>query len=372
MKILFAVDSFFQLIEATNLRMTVFKDEEADIFIYSSTPNSNAICQNLIESKLFNKCVLVNSPLLHCGSSFSFFKKFPKYFIYLYTLISPKKYVQNVLNCDKLNYDLFLFSGVGAVTECIFNAIFKVNRKIRCYRFEDSYVSYTREYGKTKGAFRIIFERLMYKFFGSTEIDGYIDGYYFADPDLVTTTFNYPIIRAPKISRNNTKLVNVLNKVFNFSKIEDSYKEKYIFFESGDSYFEKNDEDIDFVKELVAIVAQDSVLIKRHPRFKNNRFSKTGANFTKSSSIPWELIQLNIKMDNKIFITTTSAAALTSSVYFNDDCKSILLFEMMVNKPSSVNNVVRDYFVRFQNKYGKDSLAVPKSKDEFLKLIKEN
>lgn len=371
MRILFAVDSFFQLIEATNLRLTLYKDEIADIAIYASTPNAKLIRENLSNSGLFSNCYFLDTPLIRCGAKYTFKEKLPKYFIYAYTMVNPKGYAIQGLGFSDVMYDTFLFSGNGALPECIFNAIRKVNKDIRCIRFEDSYVSYTREYGKVKGGFRLALEKFMYKIFGGARIEEYIDGYYFAEPELVQVKFNYPVIQAPKINRGNRELIEVLNEVFKFSELQDSYDEKFVFFESGDSFFEKNNEDVEFIKELIGLVGEDSVLIKRHPRCVENRFEKLGVHIAKGLPIPWELIQLNINMDQKVFITTTSAAALSSAVYFGDDSKSILLFEGMENKPSSVTDVMRKYMKAFQEKYGFNVLYMPKNMDEFKKIIEE-
>lgn len=371
MRILFAVDSFFQLIESTNLRTSIYKDAIADIALYASTPNAENICIRLRESGLFDNCYFLNTPLVRCGAKYSFKEKLPKYFIYGYTLINPTGYSLKNLHFDDLSYDLFLFSGNGALPECIFNSIRKRNPKIECMRFEDSYVSYTREYGKIKGSSRRKIESIMHKVFNGANIDDYIKGYYFAEPDLVQTQFNYPVISAPKINRDNKELIEVLNKVFEFNSLQDTYEEKFIFFESGDAYFEKNNEDVEFIKEIVKIAGKDNILIKRHPRCKENRFEKLGVHIAKGSSVPWELIQLNIKMDGKVFVTTTSAAALSSAIYFGDDCKAILLFEGMKNKPSSVTDVMRKYMKDFQNKYGSKALFMPNDMKEFKKVIEE-
>ena len=370
-RVLFAVDSFFQLIEATNLRITVYKDDDADVAIYASTPNAKEITSRLNKSGLFTNCYFLNTSLVRCGSKYSAVEKAPKYFAYIGTLINPVSYTLKTLEISDLKYDKFLFSGYGALPECIFNAIRKINTNIECFRFEDSYVSYTREYGKEKGGFRIKFEHIMHNLFHGANIEEYIKGYYFAEPGLVQVEFSYPILESPRINRQDKRLINLLNDVFGYNKVVDLYGEKFIFFESGDSYFQKNDEDVGFITELIRFVGKDNVLVKRHPRCVENRFERLGVHIAKNSSVPWELIQLNKTMDGKVFITTTSAAALSSAVYFGDDCKSILLYEGMKEKPASVTAVMRSYMKDFQKKYGDKTLYIPKDMNEFKKIIEE-
>jgi len=371
MRVLFAVDSFFQLIEATNLKLTVYQNDDVDIALYASTPNAYIICENLKKRQVFERCYYIETPLTRCGAKYSFKEKLPKYFIYLYTLINPKDYVQRKLRISELYYDQFIFAGNGALPECIFNALKKTNPLLKCLRFEDSYVSYTKQYGKIKSTKRKVFEFIARKLFNGYEIENSIVGYYFNEPDLVQAKFNYPIITAPKIGRENHELINILNIAFKYHELQDTYHERYIFFESGDAYFENNNEDVAFIRKLAEIVGKDQILIKRHPRCIENRFETLGVHIAQTVSIPWELILLNISMKDKIFITTTSAAALSSEIYFGDSCKAILLFEAMKNKPNSVSQVMRNYMNAFQHKYGSERLYMPKSIAEFEQLVKE-
>lgn len=349
MRILFAVDSFFQLIEATNLRMSIYCEDKADIAIYSSTPSAKKVCESLKKTGVFDNCYYVDTSLTRCSSKYSFFDKLPKYFVYLYTIFFSYKYTRKLFKSEIDRYDQFLFVGYGALPECIYNACKKVNRDLVCYRYEDSYVSYTKEYVKSKGAVRSLIEKIGKIVSKRNNIVDDIKGYYFISPDLVQISLDYPIIEAPRIDRLNSKLVGVLNEAFGFDTLKDNYKEKYIFFESGDSFFEANNEDVQFIKELAAIVGGDNILVKRHPRCTENRFKSLGVHIAKSSNIPWELIQMNIRMDNKVFITTTSAAALSSLIYFGDNSKTIMLYEAMKSKPASVTDVMRRYMDSYQN-----------------------
>ena len=368
MRVLFAVDSFFQLIEAVNLRLSVYKDDEADIAIYNSTRKADIICKNLKEKNAFGKCYYVKTSLTRCGSNYSFIKKLPKYMVYLYTLVNPTNYVGKKLNMDIEHYDRFIFCGNGALPESIFNAMKKYNPELECYRNEDGYVSYTREYGKTKSEFRKWFEAVSRKIFGGYDIEDSIKGYYFADPDLVQFNFRYPIIAAPKINRANKQLIEVLNEAFNYDEKKESYNEKYIFFESGDSFFEKNDEDVRLLGMFADIVGKENILVKRHPRCTENRFEKLGIRVAQTSTIPWELVQLNKVMDGKVFLTTTSSSALSSEIYFDDDCQAIMLFRMM-KKTSYITDIMKKYLQAFQNKYGEKRLFIPNNLKEFTKIV---
>ena len=88
MKILFAVDSVFQLMIAVNLRTTIFKNDKCDIIIYDSTSGAKKNSERLEETNAFSHCFFAKTPLTYCGNNYSKTQKFSKYPIYLKSLIS--------------------------------------------------------------------------------------------------------------------------------------------------------------------------------------------------------------------------------------------------------------------------------------------
>lgn len=368
MKVLFAIDSVFQLMIAVNMRLTIYKEYEVDAVIYNSTLNADSYAERLRETQCFGKVFLAETPLTYCGQGYTKKQKIPKYLIYIKSLINPEYVFKSICPdfCD--NYDVFLFNGVGALPECIYNAIRKRNDSVKCYRFEDSYLSYTQEYGSIKGKFRIILENIA-SLWGRKRLEENVSGYYFSEPGLVNYEFKYPIFQSEKFSRTNDALKKTLNHVFALDKLNDDYHEKYLFFECGDAFFFNNNDDLRFIDKLVELVGKDNVLIKRHPRIKENRFENKGVHIASGSTVPWELIQLNIHMEDKVFITTKSAAAITSEVYFGDKCSAILLYKGINGEQGEISENFEKYMVDFKNK-SNNGFWLPESIDEFISLIK--
>ncbi len=324
MNVLFAVDSVFQLMIAVNLRTTIYKEDVADIIVYNSTVGAKKYTKKLQETGAFKYCFFAETPLTYCGDNYSQKQKLSKYITYFKTLFMPEREMKQICPDFVGSYDVFLFNGVGALPECIYNVCKKRNPSIKCFRFEDSYLSYTQLYGSKKGTIRTLLETLAV-FWGRKNLDNDVSGYYFSAPQLVQYNFDYPVLQAPKFNRMNSKLREILNHTFEFASLTDNYKEKYIFFECGDAFFFNNHNDLKYIEKLSSIVGEENILIKRHPRINENRFKKLGVHIAQGVSIPWELIQLNLELTGKIFITTKSSAALTSEVYFGDNCSVILL-----------------------------------------------
>lgn len=368
-KVLFGVDSMFQFIIATNLRTTVYKDWQAGIVVYSSTPVASDLYEKLENKDVFEEVYYANTSLAKCGNSYSFFEKLPKYFLYLWSLVYPR-YVFKSMTKQPLTttYDEFVFNGFGALPECIFNVCYKNNHNVKCKRIEDAYPSYFTIYNSKKNGIRRVLERFAQFLFGRKDIDKYVDGYYFSEPEMVMAPIPYPIISAPKFGRENKNFVNLLNEVFNYSGSVKSDKKMYLF-EDGRLFFDGSEEEVDLVQDMISYLPKDKIAIKMHPRRKVDRFKNLGVETMKASKVPWEVIQLNQNYSGCIFMTVTSSAVFSSDIYFGDKCYKILLYKCLKTPPSSIDSKFEAYVQKYKERFGSDYLFIPESYEELKEIL---
>ncbi len=368
-KILFGVDSLFQFIIATNLRTTVYKNDDVDIIIYSSTPAAKNLYDNVVNKKIYNNVYYADSSLCRCGKNYTFGEKFPKYFIYLRTLPSPRSMLKQIIGAN-LNkpYDEFIFNGFGALPDCIFNVCYKNNHNVICKRIEDAYVSYFMVYGSKKKAIRRTLEKVCGLLFGTKNIDDYVKGYYFSEPEMVMANIPYPIIAAPKFGRDNKTLVNLLNEIFDYKTTSKSDKLIYLF-EDGRLFFDGSEEEVDLVKDMISYLPKDKIAIKMHPRRKVDRFSSLGVESLKASKTPWEVIQLNQNYSGSIFMTVSSSAVFSSDIYFGDKCYKILLYKCLKTPPSSIDAKFEAYVQKYKERFGSEYLFIPESYEELKEIL---
>lgn len=369
-RILFGIDSYFQLILAINLRITVYKDEDADIIIYDSVPSSDKVTNRLRECSIFQNVWGTNTSLTKCGKKYSLIQKFPKYLVYLLTLIAPKTVIKSIIQ-DKFNnrYDEFIFNGFGALPECIFNSAYKNNKNIKCKRIEDGYMSYITVYLTHKSSFRKILESISSVLFNRKNINDFIDGYYLEDVNLCMVDMPYPIIQAPKVNRSDKQLVEILNRVFGYHP-DPMLENKQIFlFEDGRHFFSGSDEEMVIISEIAKRTGKENIVVKMHPRRTINRWASLGIDIIKSYSIPWELIQLNNDCSGKSFLTVSSAVVFSSSLYFGDDCKNILLYKCLKELAEGLDEKFDAFVKQFMKIYGKDSILIPNDYDELMNYI---
>lgn len=370
-KVLFGTDSYFQLMTAINLRTTVYKDWDADVIVYGSVPSADVIVNRLRETNVFDNVYLAATSLTKCGQKYTKKEKLPKYFVFLYSLISPKQVVKNAIGTYLTTaYNEFVINSYGALPDSIFNVCYRNNKNVRIKRIEDGFVSYFSEFGSKKGKGRQLVEFISELLFGFRDMRQYISGYYFVEPELVIAHLPYPIIRSPKFSRENKEFVKVLNYVFGYDETIKFNKKIYLF-EDGSLFFMNSDEEVDIVNELKTIVTPNNFIVKMHPRRKENRFKALGVDVMEKSSIPWEVIQLNNHFDDCIFMTVASSVAFSSDIYFGDKCHKILLYKCLNNPPKLVNENFKKYLKLYKEKFGEDSLHIPSSYQELIEEVKE-
>ncbi len=370
-RVLFGTDSYFQLMTAINLRTTVYKDWDADIVVYGSVPSADKIAERLRETHVYDNVYLAMTSLTRCGQKYTKKEKLPKYFVYLYSLVSPKQVLKNAIGeALKNSYDEFVLNSYGALPETIFNVCYRNNPNIKIKRIEDGFVSYFTEFGSKKCKSRQSLENFAGVLCGTKNMKDFIDGYYFVEPELVIAKLPYPVIRSPKFSRENKDLVRVLNHVFGY---DDSLKfdKKIYLFEDGSLFFMGSNEEVDIVKELKTVVDPDKFIVKMHPRRSNNRFEDLCVDVMVKSSIPWEVIQLNNHFDNCIFMTVASSVAFSSDIYFGDKCHKMLLFKCLKTPPALVNDNFKKYLELYKKKFGTDSLHIPANYEELKQEVLE-
>ena len=369
--VLICVDSVFQFIIASNLRATLYNEDEVDLVIYNSYSNANKMYENIKNKGYFRNVYFADTPLTYCGNKYTYMQKLPKYFIYGVSLIAPKKVLRNIIKTNLDNsYDHFIFNGDGALPECIFNACLKKNRQLKCYRIEDGYFSYMKEFGKEKSAGRFKFERIMHSIFGTQNIRDYIEGYYMSEPDLAQIKFPYSLICIPKFSRDNKALVTFLNDAFGYDVAQnEQFFRKNIYFEDGASFFEGGDEELEIMKEIVKYIPKDTILVKRHPRRKEDRFAPMEIKCCTVNGVPWEVIQLNCSMDGNCLISSCSSTVFNSAIFFDDDCKRVLTYRMMKQPPFVVRDPNFEKFINaFKGKYGDTSIVCPRNYEELASI----
>lgn len=360
-KVLIIANTYFQVITAINLKLTILKESFVDIVITDISTNYDLIAARLEKTKLFNSVQTANIDEI-CYKK----NKLIKYKSLFFWKNTLKKFIKK----DNYNYDVLMFFNYDVFTYSVFNKIYECNKDIKVYRYEEGFCSYLYDFSHL-----IITKvyRIFRKIARKPRLEEKIEKYYFYHPDIVLFKANYKFEKIPTLDRANTKLLEILNNVFDYKKVkeQDEYNKKYIFFE--ECFFCDNIgvDDFDLIMQIADIVGRENLLVKLHPRNKIDRFSKYGISTNKTIGIPWEVIQMNREFSDKIFLTISSGSVLASKLYFGDNIKTYLLFNCTEKMSNMVGQEYFEYLRRIQEKFGINDFCIPNNKTEFLNTLKK-
>ena len=359
--ILIISNTYFQLITAINLKLTVLKDENVDLIITDMSTDYEKIANNVKKVNLFNSVQIAYSNKICYKKS-----KLIKYKSLFFWKNTLKKFIDK----ENYNYDVLMFFNYDVLTYSVFNKIYEQNKNIKVHRYEEGYCSYLFDFS------HLIITKI-YKIFRKLSrkpiLEDKIERYYFYHPDIVLFKANYEYEKIPTLDRNNLELLKILNTVFNYEQVknEDNYNKKYIFFEECFFCDNLGVDDFDLIMKIADIVGKENLLVKLHPRNKVDRFSKYGITTNKTIGMPWEVIQMNNNFSDKVFLTIASGSVLASKLYFGDNIKTYLLFNCTNKMSNMVGEEYFAYLKKVQEKFGIDDFYIPNNKIEFLNTLKK-
>ena len=368
-KVLFCVDSYLQLIISISLRLEIYSNWDADIVIYNTTPSAKKIYDFLKEKKVFYNTFFADSMLAKVGDNYSLIEKFPKYFVYIYSIFMPKNSCRKILNnCLVQQYDQLIFHGHGAIAECIFNTCYQLNNKLRCYRIDDGLGTYLSEWGVEKWKTRIVLEKILYFLCNYKHIENFIDGYYVAEPRMMAFKAPYPVFKLPNLNKKDKKYVSLLNSIFGYTKKEYFERKKIIFFGTWGRGVAG---DIELIKVIKEVIPVEEILIKVHPRESQEKYKDVEIDLMDQSEVPWEIVMLNHDFSKCIFVTAESSAVFTSRVYFRTTGADVYAYKCFNGKYYDLPKSIEKWVDLYRKVYIKKCLFVPHSIENFKKVLSE-
>jgi hypothetical protein len=317
-RILVLCETPYQIIVVSKTISTFYKDAVVDIIVTDHINGGEKLVERLKKSKLFNDAFYLEIKNLNINSVLNpvtnYFNKFLKVRSVLKQVANDKKYSK------------FMFCNIDIVVQHIIWYLKKYSH-VDVFMFEDGLSSYRRQFGDFFKKFHEkinVLDKLRLKVLRSNFAK--IKGFYLFNPKYLEWKSNFPVFEIPKIDREDKILIEELNQIFMYDDIKDEYNYKYIFFE--ESYFADGYRvnDIELVNKISDIVGKDNILVKIHPRSPINRFKELGYNTNQITSTPWEIIALNMKLEDKVLITIASGSVMNPFIIMGINLKAIMLF----------------------------------------------
>jgi len=334
MKKLFICSTVYQLIVAIQIRITIFKKKEVDVIVTNEIHEAQQLCQRLNSLRIFDNvfCIEGKNTSLDSGKSIylknMYIKKLQK------SIIGKKVEI-----LEKGRYNEIFFANIGGLNLRLATFLSSHNIQAKMNLYEEGISSYSRIFGD-------IFERLYMP--GRGIIKSYltygvlkkVTSFYYFEPQVMVWECKGEIVKIPPISSDIQNLKKILNYIFCYEQLRDSYSEKVIFFE--ESYIADGDyvDDMGIIKMLETIYQKEDIFVKTHPRNSTNRFQNEGYKTNKDSIMPWEVIALNLDMRDKILVSISSTALVNSFLLLNTDAKLIFAYQQVVNKNERLRKTI--------------------------------
>ena len=296
----------YQVIIATHLIHTEWKDEKVDLYILDHFAGAKDLSDRLRELNLFHRVIFCE--VLYLLDTFSPYRpkrilqRFNKY------TFSCEKTVRYHLDYSGQVYSDVYYSYPDLIIKLALKVFHRYNRSIKIHLFEDGLGGYfpLPRYNRR-------YNEVFYWLTGVSKLVWRYDTIRVFRPELMYNT-KVPIKRIPLIDVDDSEYRDTLNSVFNFSP-SDCINEKIVFFEQPNYNVPTLDE---LLKDIISPYLSNNAIVKLHPRTKHPKRYK-GYNVYENNGLPWEVIIQNSDIENKILISSHSTALLTPKLLFNKE-----------------------------------------------------
>lgn len=321
--ILFYCNTYYQLIIAIQLKITLFKNDNVSLILSDHTESFKTIIKNLEEEKIFSEILFIKTKKIDFTSKNILKKLKHLYKTYFNKFSILKNYEQ------KQKYDAFFYFNQNISTNLIYSIISKNNLNLKCYQYEEGIFSYdAMKYSSILkiNSLTLKLYLLLKKIVGNKTLVNETKNVFVFYPNLYSG--DRFVNKIPLLELNG-ELTNILKNIFQINFNKYCYKQKYIYFsaicdvEGGEPIGELN-----LVQKIANLVGRNNLLIKEHPRDTRKIYSKYGLNVDKNSAIPWEVIQLIHDFKKHVFLTATSGSVLTINMILSERPKTYFLFNL--------------------------------------------
>lgn len=364
-RVLFLCNTHFQCMVAITLKYTRFKDDKVDIIVTDFLMDSYKLYKKLKKSGVFNQVLHVEI----CN----YLPKVKNFKYYIRTLageILPGFLGRKVGITYK--YDCYFTYNNDLLAESICYLLKKSNSNIEICLYDEGYSTYTTIYKKIlfRSSTRLNILRKISSFISNRKyIVDYVNDLYLLDPDLLCWNPPFKIQKIKKPGQNSNEYISMLNYIFGYGDLKDSYNKKVVFFEESYYWDNRPIKDIEMLEYISNRFGKENIIVKLHPRNRVNRFKHLNYQTNLEIGIPWEIIVMN--MDNtegKIFVTYTSGSVISYRILFDKRITSIMLFKCMKEENSNVNKSTIEFFEKFKTKYN-ENFYIPSDEKELERII---
>lgn len=373
-RILAVAHSYYMLLVVLQLKNTVYKDVQMDLFFSDSTKESKKIYERIVESNIFGKCFYYRHADFYDVKQ----SRLSAVRFLINEFIKPDTLLKKCgLNIEGENYDkLLLYVPDRLEEQVIFNALKRANKDVKCELYEEGFYSYLDFNGILKagnnGLNYSLFTKIDKIFCGSkNRIGNNVEKIWLYEPALIQYSTDIDVCSIPKISVEDRKFIDIVNFIFDYEKAP--VNEKYLFLESSYIADGKQSDENDIVSELIKkdAIKENELIAKLHPRSKINQFGERIS--VLKTVAPLEVLIMNGDCRVETYLTYFSGALISSVLSIETSIKTQLFFLYKCSKLDvDVKDEVLLKFFDAVKKIDGIDLLIPENRKELEELLKND
>ncbi len=310
--ILFVCETFFQLLNAVNIKEQCYKEEKADLVLTESSDFSQLL-KALKNIGTFENIILFDFVQERDREELK---------ININKYISGEKKYKNLNDIKEEYSDYFMPVDTSLFQKLIYYKIVCNGYIPKVHIFEEGMLTYFQDV-----LFNLKNDGIKHGFFPDEKrLCNNIDEILVYDPDLFSGSNYYQVNRIPKIDPEISQVIKVFNGIFGECHMP---KEKYIYLAEPFAVEGLNNDEMTILDGIADIVGKENIIVKLHPRMDSGIYESNGYKTFVETKKPWELFVLHSEFEKKILITVSSGAAITSKLLYNNKYKVIYLYRIM-------------------------------------------
>lgn len=319
---LFLCNSTYQVMVALWIKYHELSNDQADIIVSNHMNGGEKIAKSLSMSGIFRHVYFAET------LDESRYKVKRTRFRRLLGDINPIAELSQYINLTEKYTDLYIANCDG-FSQMLYNALNRTIPNLKLHIFEDGlstycefekYYRYFEHYYYPEESAGYLKKFVREKIYRKKTLFGNVSDFLVFNVDIMKWDPGCAINAITKIDISDEKFREIVNNVFEVKNSTDKYDSKYIFFE--ESFYADGEKiaDVELVEKLAKKVGKNNIMIKIHPRNPMNRFDELGYKTNHDTSIPWEVILMNIgDVSDKVFLTVASSAILNPIMIFGSN-----------------------------------------------------
>lgn len=325
---LYVCNSVYQLLVALWIKHTMNPDIPADLIVSNHMNGASGLAERIRKENLFEQVYHVASlDYTRYRTPNSRADRFVEE-------LWPEKALARYWTGAK-HYSTIYLANPDRFAQLLLNALIRQNPEIHAVIFEDGMLTYSPLFCKDVESSRIpltgLLKPILYRYiFRRKALCDHVSELLLFHPKDLAWQPQFAVTDLTKINCADRNFRNMCNRVFQYDGSLDCYDRKYLFMEESFAAEGVPINDVDLLNQLADRVGKENIMIKIHPRNPVNRFAQEGFHTNQNTSIPWELIVMNLEdLSGLTLITVASSSVLNPALIFGRKVKAYSLYNLV-------------------------------------------